>query len=156
MADKPGAPNQTLRLTRLFQAPRDRLFTAWTDPQALMDWFSPSNDYSTPSAEVDLRVGGRYRIQMKAADGSLYTVTGLYRDVRPPERLVFTWVPESPEGDMPETEVELLLQPDQGTTRLRLRHGPLVSKRQVETYRKTWKSTLDSLVLKLSEEGANN
>ena len=55
-----------------------------------------------------------------------------------------------------EPEVELLLQPDQGTTCLLLRHGPLQSKAQVETYRRTWKSTLDSLVLKLSEEGADN
>jgi uncharacterized protein YndB with AHSA1/START domain len=91
MADKPGAPKPTLRLTRLFHVPRERLSGAWTDPQALIRWVSPSSDYSTPSAAVDLRIGGRYRIEMKAADGSLYTATGTYRDVRQPERLVFTW-----------------------------------------------------------------
>jgi uncharacterized protein YndB with AHSA1/START domain len=91
MAEKPGAHNAALRLTRLFHVPRERLFGAWMDPQALMRWFSPSSDYSTPSAAVDLRIGGRYRIEMKAADGALYTATGTYRDVRQPERLVFTW-----------------------------------------------------------------
>ncbi len=91
MAGKSPDPDSTLRITRTFNAPREKVFRAGTDPQELRRWFAPSDDYSTPLAEVDLRVAGRYRIQMKTADGATYTVKGAYREVRPPERLVFTW-----------------------------------------------------------------
>lgn len=91
MATKALHPSTTLQIARIFNAPREKVFTAWTDPQTLRRWFAPSDDYSTPLVEVDLRVGGSYRIQMKTADGGLYTVKGTYREVTPPERLVFTW-----------------------------------------------------------------
>ncbi len=91
MADQPFASNTTLRITRRFAAPRDKVFQAWTDPEALKRWFAPSEDYSTPQAEVDLRAGGTYRIQMKAPDGAIYAVKGTYKDVQPTKRLVFSW-----------------------------------------------------------------
>lgn len=158
MADKSGAPNQTLRLARLFQAPRDRLFTAWTDPQALMRWFSPSNDYSTPLAEVDLRVGGRYGIQMKAADGSLYTVTGLYRDVRPPERLVFTWAWEGSRcggrglTEFYDTLVTLEFQTVPGGTELTLLHERFPTAEERDRHRTGWTGCLDHLGILLGEQ----
>ncbi|MGQ0811672.1 MAG: SRPBCC family protein, partial [Nitrospiraceae bacterium] len=77
----------TLRITRTFNAPRDKVFKAWTDSQALMRWFAPSDDFSVPFAEVDLRVGGSYRIQMKAPNGDLHTVKGRYREVIVPEKV---------------------------------------------------------------------
>lgn len=91
MADQPFASNTALRITRRFAAPRDKVFHAWTESEALKRWFAPSEDYSTPHAEVDLRAGGTYRIQMKAPDGAIYAVKGTYKDVQPTERLVFSW-----------------------------------------------------------------
>ena len=158
MADKPGASKPTLRLTRLFHVPRERLFAAWTDPEALMRWFSPSGDYSTPSAEVDLRVGGRYRIQMKAADGSLYTVTGLYRDVRPPERLVFTWAWEGSRcggrglTEFYDTLVTLEFQTVPGGTELTLLHERFPTAEERDRHRTGWTGCLDRLAQVLGEQ----
>jgi uncharacterized protein YndB with AHSA1/START domain len=151
MADKPGAPNQTLCLTRLFHVPRKRLFAAWTDPQTLMDWFSPSNDYSTPQAEVDLRVGGRYRIEMKGADASLYTVMGLYREVRPAERLVFTWTWAGKgyggQGltEFYDTLVTLDFRTVPGGTELTLIHERFPTTEERDRHRSGWTGCLDHL-----------
>ncbi len=81
----------TLTLTRHFYAPVQKVFRAWTDPKALMKWFAPSDSHTTPHAEVDLRTGGRYRIEIRSPDGTVSAVSGLYREIRPAKRLVFTW-----------------------------------------------------------------
>ena len=80
----------TLQLRRTFQAPREKVFRAWTDPDQMKHWCAPSADYET-DAEVDLRVGGKYRIQMKHKDGATHTAVGEYREVTEPEKLVYTW-----------------------------------------------------------------
>lgn len=90
MAGKTTTQETTLQIKRTFAAPREKVFQAWTDPAALKRWFGPSDDFSTPVAEVDLRVGGRYRIHMKSPDGQPHTVHGVYREVTPPAKLVFT------------------------------------------------------------------
>jgi len=91
MCNTPSHPDTILRITRTFPAPHEKVFQAWTDPKALTRWFAPSDEYATPLVEVDLRVGGKYRIEMKAPDGEVHKVGGLYREVKPPEKLVFTW-----------------------------------------------------------------
>lgn len=88
----------TLTITRHVNAPVEKVFKAWTDPKALRKWFAPSDNHSTPLAEVDLRVSGRYRIQIKAPDGTLSTVGGVYKEIRPSKRLVFTWAWEAGSG----------------------------------------------------------
>ena len=158
MADKPGAPKPALRLTRLFHVPRERLFAAWTDPEALMRWFSPSGDYSTPSAEVDLRVGGRYRIEMKAADGSLYTATGLYHEVRPPERLVFTWAWEGSRcggrglTEFYDTLVTLEFRTIASGTELTLIQERFPNTEERDRHRSGWTGCLDHLARLLGEQ----
>ena len=71
------APTQ-LRVTRTFAAPREKVFRAWTDPQALKTWFAPSDKFATRIPELDLRVGGRYRIEMQLEDKN-NIVVGTYR-----------------------------------------------------------------------------
>jgi len=80
----------TLRLRRTFQAPREKVFRAWTDPDQMKHWCAPSADYET-AAEVDLRVGGKYRIQMMHKNGASHTAFGEYQEVIEPEKLVYTW-----------------------------------------------------------------
>jgi uncharacterized protein YndB with AHSA1/START domain len=86
--------NIQLKLERLIKAPRERVFKAWTDPEQIKQWFVPcgkTGEVTTPSAKSDPRVGGKYRIQTRKADGEYFTAAGTYREVKPPERLVFTW-----------------------------------------------------------------
>ena len=98
----------TLHLRRTVPAPRERVFQAWTRPEDLKRWAGPG-DLTTPLAEVDLRVGGRYRIHMQAPDGTLHRVAGTYREVVPPEKLVYTWAwEEKPEEGETLVTVEFL------------------------------------------------
>src|SRR5436190_169793 len=85
------AENVKLEIKRLIKAPRERVFDAWTRPEQLKQWMGPDEDMTIASVKIDLRVGGKFRIQMKAPDGESYTAVGTYREVRAPERLVFTW-----------------------------------------------------------------
>jgi uncharacterized protein YndB with AHSA1/START domain len=80
-----------LVLTRTLPAPPERVSTAWPDPEALPRWWVPVVGMSCPEAEVDLRVGGRYRITMRNTQGELLSVGGDNREVTPPTRLVYTW-----------------------------------------------------------------
>jgi uncharacterized protein YndB with AHSA1/START domain len=100
------AENITLEIKRLIKAPRERVFEAWTDPGQLKKWFGPDEEFLVPQAKVDLRVGGKYRIQMKNPDGEFHTVAGMYREVKPPERLVFTWAWEKDGSEPDFGEVE--------------------------------------------------
>lgn len=76
-------------LTRVFGAPRDLVWRAWTDPAMLGGWFGP-HGFTCPVCNVDLRVGGRYRIVMRSPQGQDYPITGSYVEIAPPERLVLT------------------------------------------------------------------
>jgi uncharacterized protein YndB with AHSA1/START domain len=84
----------TLRMSRVFDAPREEVFRAWTDPVELARWWGPG-EFTCPQADVDLRPGGAYRLVMQPAEGEAMVLGGTYRDVQPPERLVYTWKWES-------------------------------------------------------------
>jgi uncharacterized protein YndB with AHSA1/START domain len=87
-----------LVLTRLIDAPRENLFRCWTEPSLLKQWFAPT-PFTTPVAEVDLRVGGASRIVMQAPDGKEIPCPGTYLEIVPNRKLVFTdaytgdWMP---------------------------------------------------------------
>ncbi len=90
-----------------FEASPDVLFRAWTEPDLLRQWFRVSPDYTTPIAEVDLRVGGQYRLGMRTPEGENIIAGGEYRELRSPEKLAFTWKWESAPFDSPHTLVTL-------------------------------------------------
>jgi uncharacterized protein YndB with AHSA1/START domain len=96
----------SLRLVRHYEAPPQKVWRAWTDPQTLKRWFGPDDDGEVLLAEVDLRVGGRYRLQFQSPGGELNDVGGQYREVEPHRRLVFTWAWKS----TPERESVVTLQ----------------------------------------------
>lgn len=85
---KPFAERE-LTLTRVFDAPRALVFKAWTEPQRLARWWGPKG-FTNPVCEMDVRPGGAIRIVMRAPDGSEYPMTGVFREIVAPERLVFT------------------------------------------------------------------
>lgn len=78
-----------LTITRVFDAPRARVFKAWTDAAQLAQWWGPK-DFTNPVCEFEARVGGKIRIHMRAPDGAVYPMQGEIREITPPERLAFT------------------------------------------------------------------
>ena len=81
----------TLIVTRLLNATPERAFQAWTSAEHIQQWMRPEPGMVIPLASMDLRVGGKYRIQMKMPDGEFFTAVGEFREVKAPERLVYTW-----------------------------------------------------------------
>lgn len=84
-----------LVLTRVFDAPPQAVFEAWTDPAQMAQWFGPPN-VKAEVLEMQAHPGGRYRLSALNSEGAIHTVGGVYREVSPPSRLVFTWGWETP------------------------------------------------------------
>ena len=78
-----------LRLTRIFNAPRELVFAAWTDPRQIAKWWGPRG-FSAPVCELDARVGGAIRIDMQGPDGTVFPMGGEVKELDPPRRLVFS------------------------------------------------------------------
>ncbi|OUL99005.1 SRPBCC family protein [Variovorax sp. JS1663] len=111
-------PSLTLR--RHYEVAAEKVWRAWTDPQALKLWFGPAEIVSVPVAEVDLRVGGRFRVVMLAEDGERHEVSGAYREIEPHRKLVFSWAwVSTPER---ESRVTVLIEPAGSGCELVLRH----------------------------------
>jgi uncharacterized protein YndB with AHSA1/START domain len=104
-------------ITRVVDAPRRIVFEAWTNPKYLPQWMTGPEGWSMPVCEIDLRPGGTWHYVWRKANGSEMSMTGLIREVAPPERLVMTekWGPE-----WPETINTLLLSESGGQTTITL------------------------------------
>lgn len=88
----------SVRISRAINAPRERVFGAWTDPQQLARWWGPDG-FTNPVCDIDARPGGKMRIHMRAPDGTVYPMTGTFREIDLPQRLVFTAVAEDHAGN---------------------------------------------------------
>lgn len=90
MAENQGAAsNRELVLKRILNAPREKVFAAWTKPELLTQWFAPA-PWTTPKAELDVRPGGSNLVVMRGPDGTEFPNRGVYLEVVPNERLVVT------------------------------------------------------------------
>jgi len=108
-------------LTRVFDAPRALVFETWIEPRHLAQWWGP-RDFTNPVCELDVRVGGRILIHMHAPDGTVYPMTGTFREIVAPERLVFTAVAEDHDGHaLLEGLVTVTFEELGGKTRLTVR-----------------------------------
>lgn len=137
----------TLRLERTFDAPAEDVFDAWTNPEVLRRWWAADPRWRTPVAEVDLRVGGAYRLSMEDPDaGTFHAVRGEYREVHRPERLVYSWSWEQDDGrtgHVSTVTVEFVEQ-DERTTVV-LEHSGLESSRSRERHGRGWAACLELL-----------
>jgi uncharacterized protein YndB with AHSA1/START domain len=89
---------RTVTVTRIVDAPRDLVFRLWTEPEHMARWWGPRG-FTNPVCELDVRVGGALRIHMRAPDGTVYPMTGTFREIMPPRRLVFEAVAEDHDGN---------------------------------------------------------
>ncbi len=142
----------SLTVTKQYTLSPEEVFRAWTQPEALKRWFAPSPDFSTPLVEVDLRVGGSYRIHMKDPSGALHTVGGVYQEIQPPSRLVFTWSwePGGPCGGnsddpSPETLVTIEFRAISGGTELTLVHERFPTEDLRNKHHEGWTGCLQGL-----------
>ena len=130
----------SLTINRHIHADVDTVFNAWTTAEVLTQWFSPSADFRVVVLELDVRVGGKYRIEMHEADG-IHTVYGEYVEIARPDRLIFTWAWEhSDDGARMLVTVELTEQPD--GTALKLLHEKLPSETARDLHNEGWEGCL--------------
>ena len=139
-------PTTILELRRIIPASRERVFRAWTDPAQLKRWFAVADDFTTPIADVDLRVGGRYRLGMQPpGNDPVLIVGGVYREILPPERLVFTWRWESSDKNEPETLVTVNFVERGDMTEVVLQHELFASEALRDKHAEGWAGCLDHL-----------
>jgi uncharacterized protein YndB with AHSA1/START domain len=142
--------NRELVLTRIIDAPREKVFRAWTEPELLKQWFAPS-PWTTPAAELDVRPGGTSTIVMRSPDGADFPNSGVYLDVVKNERLVFTdaytkaWEP----SDKPFMTVILTFEDENGKTKYtaRVRHWTVADRETHEAmgFQQGWGQCADQL-----------
>ncbi len=144
-------------ITRTFDAPRELVWKAWTDPESMKRWWGPKN-FTAPVSRIDLRVGGKYLSCMRGPDGKDYWSTGIYREIVPRERIVVTdsfadeqgnVVPASHygmEGDWPlELLVTVTLEKAGGRTKMTLRHAGIPAGKMRELCETGWNESFDKL-----------
>lgn len=96
--DLARASRREVAITRIFDAPRELVFKAWTDPKHLAQWWGPKG-FTLPGCEMDFRPGGAYRFVMRGPDGNDYPFHGVYLEIAEPERIVFTAIIDDAPGN---------------------------------------------------------
>ena len=133
-----------LHLEKVLQAPRERVFAACVEPDELAEWWGPAG-FTAPSVDLDVHVGGRYRITMQPPEGEAFHLRGEYSEVDPPRRLVCTFEWEEPDPDDQETVVTLSFLDDPEGTRLVLDQGPFATDARYALHEAGWTETLERL-----------
>jgi uncharacterized protein YndB with AHSA1/START domain len=151
------AASRELVVTRAFEAPRGLVFAAWTEPERLKRWWGPRS-FTMPFCEIDLRPGGVFLRCMRSPEGRDLWVTGVFREVVVPERLVFTDSFADAQGNVvsaaryglgagwpTERLVTVTFEDERGATRVTLRHIGIPSGVDLGLTRRGWSDGLDSL-----------
>lgn len=132
-----------LRVSRIIDADPERVFDAWTQAEQLRQWSCPE-DATITDAQVDLRVGGRYRILMQGTE-TTHTATGIYKEIERPTRLVFTWDWEESEHTMGETLVTVELKDLGNATEVLITHERFPNREARDAHLEGWESCLNRL-----------
>jgi uncharacterized protein YndB with AHSA1/START domain len=149
--------DDALTVTRTIDAPVETVFAAWTTPETLRQWWGPG-DFTCPEATVDLRPGGHYRLVMQTKGGMTMVVSGTYREVVAPKRLVYTWRWESgplPPAGAAESEVTVEFRGDEDRTQVVVTHRAFPVDHGPDMYRVGWDQGLEKLDRTLSEGPAH-
>src|SRR6266480_3911864 len=145
------ADKTSLEIKRFINAPRARVYAAWTDPAQLKQWWGPEG-VQTRNFTSDARVGGKYRWDLLNQEGEEMTVFGEYRELVPEKKIVFTWQWDDDEAWENRTSVVTIeFFEHRGGTELRLKHEQLPSEESRDRHNEGWNSLLDRLEQFLSE-----
>lgn len=152
MATPQANPEYTLQVRRTFAAPRERVFQTWIEKQELEQWMCrDESTHDVRYTELDVRPGGRYAMRITTPKGELYILGGVFREVKPPERLVFTWawtktpVVSGEQSESGETLLTVEFFERGSSTEVVLTHqlSPVAGPR--EAYDKGWNGCFDML-----------
>jgi len=136
----------SLRIERSFAAPREQIFRAFTEPALRSQWLRPGDDWSVPATELDPRVGGRYRDVFRSPDGLEFNETGELRELRRPERLVYSCRFEGGGVLEPDMLVSIDLHDlGKGKTRLVLEQSGYHERKNRDEQEQGWPAFLDQL-----------
>lgn len=148
----PTSDGLRLQTTRVLDAAPRTVWRVLTEPDQLARWWGPAG-FTSPSIELDLRVGGRFRIEMKPPDGDAFFLQGEFRTVAPPSRLAYTFRWEEPDPDDRETVVTLTLTDLGGRTELALDQGQFATEARLALHRRGWSDSFDKLTGIVSTAG---
>ena len=139
-------PAFELLLTRVIDAPRERVFEAWSKPELVARWFAPQ-PYTLPRCEMDFRTGGRFSMAMRSPEGQEHSFTGVYREVTPPSKLV--WTGEFPYGPADQIRTTVTFEEEGKKTKVTVCQTFSVLTPETEPHTKGavqgWTATLDQL-----------
>ena len=136
-------------MTRVFDAPRELVFKAWTDTKHVAQWWGPKR-FTNPVCEMDVRPGGAIRIHMRAPDGVVYPMTGVFQEIVVPERLVFVSSALDDKGNSMFDVLSIVTFADQGaktalTLQLRVIKATAVAPQYLKGMEMGWTQSLDRL-----------
>jgi uncharacterized protein YndB with AHSA1/START domain len=134
---------QVVRIERTFDAPAEDVFDAWTSPEVIERWFIPGRDWQTPSAEVDLRVGGTVRVVMRDPSGAPVEAGGEYTEIDRPHRLAFTWTFDDDPSN--EQMIELDFTERDGVTTVLFVNSNISEERRRDQQYEGWSTCLDEM-----------
>jgi uncharacterized protein YndB with AHSA1/START domain len=139
-----NATELALHLEHVLPTGRERVWRAHVDPHQLAEWWGPKG-FTCPSIELDVRVGGRYRIAMQPPEGDLFHLEGEFREVDPPRRLAYTFIWDPPAPDDRETIARVTLEEEGGSTRFILDQGPFATEERRALHEGGWSDGFERL-----------
>jgi uncharacterized protein YndB with AHSA1/START domain len=147
-----GSGGLTLHLGKVLRASPEEVFDACIDPAKLAEWWGPAG-FTSPSLDLDVREGGRYRITMQPPEGQAFHLRGEFREIDRPRRLVYTFVWEEPVPDDQETVVTLsFLDHDEGA-KVVLDQGPFRTEARHALHEAGWTDSFERLETALARTG---
>ena len=133
----------SLQIRRTYKQPVAAVYAAWSDPEQMKHWMGPSDDFGEAEVTMDVRVGGRYRLVMHAPNGETHRVGGVYKEIVPNRKLVYTWAWES----TPEREslVTVEFAPSGTGTEIVVTHQRFADTETRDKHQQGWNGCLDRL-----------
>jgi uncharacterized protein YndB with AHSA1/START domain len=139
-----GADQLILHLERVLPAARPLVFSMCVEPNQLAQWWGPKG-FTAPSIELDLRVGGGYRIEMQPPEGDRFFLVGEFREIDAPASLAFTFRWEDPDPDDRETVVTISFGDRGGSTKFSMDQRSFATERRRALHEQGWTEAIDRL-----------